>query len=59
MRCIAAPVYDAFGEAVAGISVSGPTSRIGDGEIDRLGKAVTEAARDLSVALGAVPPGQA
>ena len=29
MRCIAAPVFDMNREAVAGISVSGPTSRIG------------------------------
>lgn len=55
MRCIAAPVYDAFGEAVAGISVSGPTSRIHDSDIVRLATEVTAAARQLSTALGAVP----
>lgn len=53
MRCIAAPVYDAFGEAVAGISVSGPTSRISDQDIPRLGTEVTAAARNLSIAMGA------
>lgn len=54
MRCIAAPVYDANGEAVAGISVSGPTSRISDDDIARLGDQVAKAARDLSTAMGAV-----
>jgi IclR family transcriptional regulator, acetate operon repressor len=53
MRCIAAPVYDAFGEAVAGISVSGPSSRITDGDITRLAREVTSAAQDLSAAIGA------
>ncbi len=55
MRCIAAPVYDAYGEAVAGISVSGPSSRITDDTIGRLAKEVTAAARDLSAAIGAKP----
>jgi IclR family acetate operon transcriptional repressor len=54
MRCIAAPVFDAFGEAVAGISVSGPTSRINDHDIVRLGEDVMSAARQLSAAIGAV-----
>ncbi len=55
MRCIAAPVFDAFGEAVAGISVSGPTSRIADADIERLAVDVTRAARELSAAIGAAP----
>jgi len=53
MRCIAAPVFDAYGEAVAGISVSGPSSRIKDDDIPRLGGEVMAAARDLSAAIGA------
>ncbi|MBV1895424.1 MAG: IclR family transcriptional regulator [Rhodobacteraceae bacterium] len=53
MRCIAAPVYGAFGEAVAGLSVSGPTSRITDSAIPRLAEYVTDAARQLSAAIGA------
>ena len=28
MRCIAAPIKNAYGEVIAGISVSGPTSRV-------------------------------
>jgi len=53
MRCIAAPVTDLHGEVVAGISVSGPASRVSDAEIPRLAAAVTEAAATLSAALGA------
>lgn len=52
MRCIAAPVFDFNGEAVAGISVSGPASRVSAEETDRLAKAVTAAARELTLAIG-------
>lgn len=52
MRCIAAPVFDSNNEAVAGISVSGPTSRVDAGQIDRLSAAVIDAARVLSLAIG-------
>ncbi|MFA3916581.1 HTH-type transcriptional regulator BhcR [Ruegeria hyattellae] len=52
MRCIAAPVFDVTGEAVAGISVSGPTSRVGTGDIERLSRSVKEAAQALSLAIG-------
>lgn len=52
MRCIAAPVFDMNGEAVAGISVSGPTSRVTSDEITRLGRPVIEAAQELTQAIG-------
>lgn len=52
MRCIAAPVFDINREAVAGISVSGPTSRMETGTIDQLSRAVMDAANELSVAIG-------
>lgn len=55
MRCIAAPVFDLSGEAMAGISVSGPAHRIGPEHIKTLGATVTAAAQDLSEALGAAP----
>lgn len=54
MRCIAAPVFDFNNEPVAGISVSGPTSRVGTGDIDRLSAAVMQAATDLTTAIGGV-----
>ena len=53
MRCIAAAVYNWNDEAVAGISVSGPTSRVGEADIPRLADAVTRAATALSLGLGA------
>lgn len=56
MRCIAAPVFDLTGEAIAGISVSGPTHRIGAEHIKTLGAAVVAAAGDLSQALGGERP---
>lgn len=55
MRCIAAPVFDLSGAAVAGISVSGPVTRIGLGQVADLGAAVADAARILSGALGHDP----
>ncbi len=53
MRCIAAAVFDASGEAVGGLSVSGPTVRIGTGDVPALARRVRAAASELSRALGA------
>lgn len=52
MRCIAAPVFDVHGEAVAGLSVSGPSSRMESGDTGRLSEAVMRSARDLTDTLG-------
>ncbi|MGR3503978.1 HTH-type transcriptional regulator BhcR [Pseudaestuariivita sp.] len=52
MRCIAAPVFDMSGEAVAGISVSGPASRMRVDATHALGEAVLAAARALTRAIG-------
>lgn len=52
MRCIAAPVFDINREAIAGISVSGPTSRVSEAEIERLSRPVIEAAHQLTLAIG-------
>lgn len=56
MRCIAAPVFDLNKEAVAGISVSGPTSRIGEDEVLHLSRSVIDAARELTLAIGGAAP---
>ena len=53
MRCIASPILNFFGEAVAGISVSGPKHRITPDHINTIGAAVTNAAKTLSQSLGA------
>ena len=52
MRCIAAPVFNHYGEAVAGLSVSGPTSRVSPDRIGPFAEAVKAAAAALTAALG-------
>lgn len=52
MRCIAAPVFDVNREPIAGISVSGPVSRVGTNAIDRLSRSVINAASELTKAIG-------
>lgn len=56
MRCIAAPVFDVNQEAVAGISVSGPTHRVSRAEIDRLSAPVIRAAQELTQAIAGSAP---
>ncbi len=57
MRCIAAPVFDIHGEAAAGLSVSGPTSRMGREKDGELAAAVMAAATELTAAIGGVRRG--
>jgi len=56
MRCIAAPILNFHGEAVAGISVSGPANRMTLDQTDQIGRQVREAAETLSRSLGAADP---
>jgi IclR family transcriptional regulator, acetate operon repressor len=56
MRCIAAPVFDMNSEVVAGISVSGPISRVAQDQTDRLSRAVIDASRQLTQAIGGIAP---
>ena len=53
MRCVASPIFDVQGEVVAGISISGPTSRMPDEKIAEFGEAVRTAAGRISIGLGA------
>jgi IclR family transcriptional regulator, acetate operon repressor len=55
MRCIAAPVFNEFGEPFGGVSVSGPTVRVDDAFVARVGPLVVEAAAELTRALGGRP----
>lgn len=59
MLCIAAPVFDASGDAAAGISVSGPVARLGTERIGEVAVQVVEAARALGAAIGAPSSGRA
>lgn len=58
MRCIAAPVFDVYGEAIAGLSISGPTARMTDVKINGFGALVRAEAEALTRCLGGVvlPP---
>ena len=53
MRCVAAPIFNIFGEPVAGISVSGPTQRMAVARIEEIGQQVRHAAARVSRSLGA------
>lgn len=52
MRCVAAPIYNAFGEAIAGISVSGPTVRFPDHIVSEIGPKVRRAAAAITERMG-------
>lgn len=52
MRCIAAPIFDMHGEAVAGLSISGPSARVPDDRIADLGARVIAAAQAVTLGLG-------
>ena len=53
MRCVAAPIFDATGAAIAGLSVSGPLSRLSADRTEPTGRRVAEAAAQVSRSLGA------
>ena len=56
MRCVAAAVYNSFGEAIAGISVSGPTVRIPDDVLTEYGVLVRRTADRVTDSIGGVKP---
>ena len=53
VRCVGAAIYDRSGHAVAGVSISGPTSRMTDERIDDMARHVRTSARAISRMLGA------
>ena len=55
MRCIASCIYNEFGEAVAGISVSGPTVRFSDQSLPVIGSHVSEIAQQVTLLMGGKP----
>jgi IclR family acetate operon transcriptional repressor len=56
LRCVAAAIHDEHGEALAGLSLSGPSARITDDRVPLLGELVQKAACDISRELGGAPP---
>ncbi len=55
MSCIGAAILDGAGEARAGISISGPSSRVTEGAAEAFGAAVTEAAAEITALQGGRP----
>ena len=56
MKCVAAAVFDAHGKAIAGLSVSGPSSRFTEEMIKHTGPVLVEAANTLMEMIGGVRP---
>lgn len=52
MRCIAAPIFNPFGEAIAGLSISGPSVRVSPQQDTRFGALIREAADGITEAIG-------
>ena len=59
MRCVAAPIFNAYGEAVAGVSVSGPSVRFPDDAIAETGPKVRRAALEITKRIGGEAPARA
>lgn len=59
MRCVAAAIYNEFGEAVAGVSISGPAVRIPDERVGELGPQVKRAAAEITESIGGMRPTRA
>ena len=57
MRCVGAAIFNEFGEAVAGLSVSGPTVRVTPEATLRFGPLVREAAARVTHAIAGRAPG--
>lgn len=56
MRCVAAPVFNAHGEPVAGISVSGPVFRMPPDALTAIGAMVAHHAAGVTEAIGGQAP---
>ncbi len=56
MRCVAATIYNSFGEAIAGISVSGPSLRLPASIVPELGPKVRRAADEVTRMIGGEIP---
>jgi IclR family transcriptional regulator, acetate operon repressor len=56
MRCVAAPIFNAYGEPVAGLSVSGPAFRMPLDAAPRIGAMVRQAADQVTTATGGIRP---
>lgn len=58
MRCVAAPIFNEYGEPIAGVSISGPAVRVTLRKLDELGPLVRRAADAITTSIGGHLPGQ-
>ena len=56
MRCVAAAIFNEFGEPVGGVSISGPTARVTAQRLTAIGPEVREAAAAITRRIGGVAP---
>jgi len=56
LRCVAAPIFDENGQALAAISLSGPKARIVDSRLSELGNAIRQTALEITQVLGGRMP---
>ncbi len=56
MRCIAAPIFNEFGEPIGGVSISGPTVRVTPERLAAIGPEVREAAAAITAMIGGEMP---
>jgi IclR family acetate operon transcriptional repressor len=55
MRCVAAPIFDQQSMPIAGLSLSGPSTRITDDKLAKLGAMIVHAARATTIEIGGDP----
>lgn len=51
LRCIAAPIFNEHGEAIAAVSISGPRLRVTDKRIESLAQTVCDTAQQITIAM--------
>ncbi|MER9407259.1 IclR family transcriptional regulator [Mesorhizobium caraganae] len=54
MRCVAAAIFNEFGEPIGGVSVSGPTVRVTPERLGEIGPLVRDAAAEVTKMIGGV-----
>ena len=57
MRCVAAPIFNEFGEPVGGVSVSGPSVRVTSAKAREFGPLVRAAGEQITREIGGTVPG--
>jgi IclR family acetate operon transcriptional repressor len=56
MRCVAAAIFNEFGEPIGGVSVSGPTVRVTPERLTEIGPLVRDAAAAVTKTIGGIGP---